>query len=195
MKTDSVYIGIIIVLVAVVAYVLFQSGQIDVEQANKDTVAASVRSLYELQYESPSEVLSVTETNGMYKVTVRFTDYASKQATQDVFVTKDGKLLTDRLLIVDNYRASLDFQKRFVDCLNGNGVRVLGKVNDTATLQQLNILGTYSYKLFVSCDGANEQICANVGVRRYPTSVYNNTGYDNIYGADFFSNLTGCPLQ
>jgi len=79
-----------------------------------------------------------------------------------------------------------------IECLSGANLRILGQSNDTATLQQFNVLGTYSYKLFVSCDAANEQSCRDLGVARYPTTIYNNTGYANIYAPAFFSQLTGC---
>lgn len=196
MKFDAVYIGVIVVLVAVVTYVLVQPSVTGfVANPGEKAIADSIKSLYELQYESLAEVTNMTEQNGIYHFTVKFVDYTGKPAVQDVFVTKDGQLLTDRFLIIDNYKKSLDFQKRFVDCLNVKGVRILGQTADQATMQQLNILGTYSYKIFASCDGTNDQTCKNLGIRRYPTTVFNNTGYDNIYGADFYANLTGCPLQ
>jgi len=40
----------------------------------------------------------------------------------------------------------------------------------------------------------SDAACKNLGVLRYPTTVYNNTGYDNLYSAEFFSQMTGCEL-
>jgi len=130
----------------------------------------------------------------VYKVVVRFADFSGQRVTQDVYITKDGKLLTDRFIVTDDYRAALQSQKSFIECLSSANLRILGQSNDTATLQQFNVLGTYSYKLFVSCDAANEQTCRDLGVTRYPTTIYNNTGYANIYAPAFFSQLTNCGL-
>ncbi len=192
---DKVYAGIIVVLVLVIAYLVVQSNQVNVEQFNKQHVADAVRTLYELQYESPAEILKTDDVYGIYRMTVRFTDYTGQQQTQDVFVTKDGQLITDRFLITESYTAYLDNQKKFVECMLNKNLRVLGQRNDTGTLQQINVLGPYAYKVFVSCDGANEQTCASLGITRYPATVYNNTLYDNIYNIDFYTQLTGCTLQ
>ena len=189
---DKVYIGIIAVLVLIVIYLFAQSNQnlqdISVQQA----AANAVKDIYDLQYETNSEVLSTVEMNGVYKVVVRFADFSGQRVTQDVYITKDGRLLTDRFIVTADYRTALQNQKTFIECLSGANLRILGQSNDTATLQQFNVLGTYSYKLFVSCDAANEQSCRDLGVARYPTTIYNNTGYANIYAPAFFSQLTGC---
>lgn len=191
---DKVYLGIIAVLVLIIAYLFVQSNQNLQDISGQQNAANVVKDIYDLQYETNSEILSTAEMNGVYKIVVRFNDFAGQKTTQDVFITKDGKLITDRFIIADNYKAALQKQKTFIECLFGRNLRILGQSNDTATLQQFNVLGTYSYKLFVSCNAPNEQSCRDLGVTRYPTTVYNNTGYANIYGAEFFSQLTGCAL-
>src|SRR3989338_7077258 len=191
---DKVYLGIIGVLVLIVIYMFVQSNQSLQDISGQQTAANSVKDIYDLQYETNSEVLSAVEMNGVYKVVVRFNDFSGQRVTQDVYITKDGKLITDRFIIADNYRTALQRQKSFVECLLERNLRILGQSNDTATLQQFNVLGTYSYKLFVSCSDANEQTCRDLGVDRYPTTVFNSTGYANIYAPQFFSQLTGCAL-
>lgn len=191
---DKVYLGIIVVLVLIIGYLFTQSNQNFQDVAGQQNAANVVKDIYDLQYETNSEILSTVEMNGVYKVVVRFNDFAGQKTTQDVFITKDGKLVTDRFIIADNYKTALQKQKTFIECLLNRNLRILGQANDTATLQQFNVLGTYSYKLFVSCDTPNEQACRDLGVTRYPTAVYNNTGYANIYGAEFFGNLTGCAI-
>ena len=188
---DKLYLGIIVVLVLIIAYVTLQPDQTQ-EQANRDHAADVVRTLYEMQYESPSEVLKTDELYGIYRMTVRFTDFNGQQQTQEIFVTKDGQLLTDRFLITESYRTALDNQKKFVECMRDKNLRIIGQRNDTATVQQLDVLGTYAYKLFVPCEGANEQTCNALNITRYPVTYYNNSIYDNIYDRDFFSQLTEC---
>ena len=195
MKFDKVYVGIIVVLVLVIVYVFVRpTPQANQNMISEQDAANTIRGIYELQYESPANITNVENLSGIYKVTVLFTDFNGNRTTQDIFITTDGKLITDRFIIADNYRIFLLNQKKFVECMRDRGLRILGKSNDTATLQQLQILGTYSYKLFVSCDGTSETACTNLGVTRYPTAVYNSTGYSNIYTADVFSQLTGCNL-
>lgn len=191
---EKVYLGIIAVLVLIVAYLFVQSNQNLQDVSGQQSAANTVKDIYDLQYETNAEILSAVEMNGVYKVVVRFNDFSGQRVTQDVFITKDGRLITDRFIIADNYRAALQKQKTFVECLLGKNLHILGQSNDTATLQQFNVLGTYSYKLFVSCNGASEQSCRDLGVTRYPTTVFNSTGYANIYPPDFFSQLTGCAL-
>ncbi|HLD39343.1 MAG TPA: hypothetical protein VJB05_03460 [archaeon] len=190
---DKLYLGIIVVLVLIIAYVTLQPDQTQ-EQANRDHAADVVRTLYEMQYESPAEVLKTDELYGIYRMTVRFTDFNGQQQTQESFVTKDGQLLTDRFLITESYRTALDNQKKFIECMRDKNLRIIGQRNDTATIQQLDILGTYAYKLFVPCEGANEQTCAALNLTRYPVTYYNSSIYDNIYDRDFFSQLTECKL-
>jgi len=189
---DKVYLGIIGVLVLIVIYLFAQSNQNLQDISGQQNAANAVKDIYDLQYETNSEVLSTVEMNGVYKVVVRFTDFSGQRVTQDVYITKDGKLLTDRFIVTADYRTALQNQKTFVECLADANLRIAGQSNDTATLQQFNVLGTYSYKLFVSCDAANEQSCRDLGVTRYPTTIYNSTGYANIYAPAFFSQLTGC---
>ena len=190
---DKIYLGVILVLILIIGY-LFVLSPLNNTGIDHESAAGKVKSIYELQYESPAQVTTVEDTNGIYKVTVRFRDFTGQNVTQDIFVTKDGNLITDRFIIADNYKASLLHQKKFIECVRDGGVRILGQTNDTASLQQLQVLGTYSYKLFVSCDAANDAACKNLGVTRYPTTIYNNTGYANIYTPEFFGNLTGCTL-
>ena len=189
---DKVYIGIIAVLLLILIYLFAQSNQNLQDISGQQAAANAVKDIYDLQYETNSEVLSTVEMNGVYKVVVRFADFSGQRVTQDVYITKDGRLLTDRFIVTADYRTALQNQKTFIECLSGANLRILGQSNDTATLQQFNVLGTYSYKLFVSCDAANEQSCRDLGVARYPTTIYNNTGYANIYAPAFFSQLTGC---
>ena len=191
---DKVYLGIIAVLVLIVIYLFAQSNQNLQDISGQQNAANTAKDIYDLQYETNSEILSTVEMNGVYKVVVRFKDFKGDDVTQDVFITKDGKLLTDRFIVADNYRSALQSQKDFVECLLSRNLRVLGQSNDTATLQQINVLGTYAYKLFVSCNGDSEQGCRELGIERYPTTVYNSTGYANIYAPEFFSQLTGCGL-
>lgn len=191
---DKIYLGIIAVLVLIIAYLFVQSNQNIADLTGQQNAANTVKDIYDLQYETNSEILSTVETNGIYKVVIRFTDFNGQKTTQDVYITKDGKLIAERFIIADNYKELLEKQKEFIECLLDKGVRILGQTNDTATLQQFTVLGTYSYKLFVSCSDENEEACRNLGVTRYPTTVYNSTGYSNIYTPEFFAQLAGCRL-
>lgn len=192
---NTYYIAAIVVLVLIIGYILVQSNQTNSEMATQQSVSDVVKSIYELRFESTAEILKVEQTNGLYKVVVRFTDQTGKQQTQDVYLTRDGKLLTTSLLLTDNYKLFLSAEKGLIECMQQKGLRIFGKTTDTATVQQMQALGDYSYKLFVPCDGTNEATCNGLGITRYPTAVYNNTGYSNIYTAQFFAQLTGCGVQ
>ncbi|HLD39274.1 MAG TPA: hypothetical protein VJB05_03105 [archaeon] len=190
MKFDKVYVGIIVVLILVIGYLVMQAPIM----GNQQTASSTIKQIYDLQFETNSEVLAVNDTNGIYKMVVRFNDPTGKSTTQDIFVTKDGKLFTNTLVSSDSYLSFLNTEKNFAECLQIKGVRILGQANDTATLQQIQALGTYAYKIFVSCDGTNEAACQQIGITKYPTTVYNNTAYTELYTPAFYSQLTNCTI-
>jgi hypothetical protein len=193
MKSGKPHAVIIAVLVIIAAYAVIVTFMF-FQPAGATSAAAAVKEIYELQYESPAEILSVNETSGMFDVKVKFRDYSGNETTNDVFVTRDGRLIADRLIISETYKRMLAAQKNFSECLFNKGLRILGQADDAATLQQLDVLGVYAYKVFVSCDGTNDVSCKNLGVLKYPTTVYNNTGYDSFYSAQFLADMTGCQL-
>lgn len=192
MKFDKIYVGIIVVLILVIGYLLMQPTP---AIGNQQAASGVIKQIYDTQFETTSEVLNVNDTNGVYKMAVRFNDPTGKSTVQDVYVTKDGKLFTNTLVNSESYLSFLNIEKNFAECLQTKGVRILGQTNDTATLQQLQALGNYAYKVYVSCDGANEAQCKQIGVTKYPTTVYNSTAYTELYTAAFYVQLTNCTVS
>ncbi|MFH1623066.1 MAG: hypothetical protein ABIA12_00900, partial [Candidatus Aenigmatarchaeota archaeon] len=113
---------------------------------SKEAIEANVKELYELAIPGTTiEVIATTEQNGMYKIVMKASD-TSGTSYREVYATRDGKLTTESMILVDESIVQMKKLKGFVDCLDEKGVRIAGINNQTATLLQLNLLGTYSPK-------------------------------------------------
>jgi len=165
----------------------------------KSSVAENVRKLYELALGSPVSVESVNDFGNLYKILLKVSTQQGPNYLE-VYTTKDGKYVTESIIYVKESTQQIEKMKNFVDCLYNRGLRVYGatQTNNTAinsaTLLQLNILGRYSPKIYVSCDGNNLQTCIQIGLQALPSIVYNNTAYPGVYSAEYLANLTGCKL-
>ena len=166
----------------------------------KSSVAENVRKLYELALPGSSvSVESISDFGNLYKILLKV---STQQGTNylEVYASKDGKYVTESIIYVKESVQQIEKMKNFVDCLFDRGLRIYGatQTNNTAinsaTLLQLNILGRYSPKLYVSCDGDNLQACVQIGLQALPSVVYNNTAYPGVYSAEYLANLTGCKL-
>jgi len=125
----------------------------------KSSVAENVRKLYELALPGSSvSVESISDFGNLYKILLKV---STQQGTNylEVYASKDGKYVTESIIYVRESVQQIEKMKNFVDCLFDRGLRIYGatQTNNTAinsaTLLQLNILGRYSPKLYVSCDG------------------------------------------
>lgn len=166
----------------------------------KPKVANDVKKLYELANPGSSvEVTAVNDEGSMYKILLKV---SNSQGTNylEVFTTKDGRFLSESVIFVRESITQIEKMKKFVDCLFDRGVRIYGALNidnqniTAATQLQLNILGRYSSKLYVSCDGELLQQCTNLGLQALPALVYNNTAYYGVFSTDYMEKLTGCKL-
>lgn len=159
----------------------------------------NVKKLYELANPGTSfEVVSTTEQSGIYKVVLKSSG-AGGTAYNDVFVTKDGKLLTPTVILVENSTEQLEKMKSFADCLSGKNVRIFGVLNQSfspegaaATTQQLQLFGVQAARLYASCDGQFLQSCVSAGISQVPSVVYNNTLYNGVKDIPWFEQATGC---
>ena len=159
-------------------------------------VSLEVEKLYELVNPGVDvSVVKVDEVSGMYKVLFKAVDAAGGVTYKESYISQDGKLLTENMIVVDQSITQLSRIRTFVDCLDGKNVRIAGIANQTATLLQFNVLGgSYATKLYLSCDGPNAQQCVNVGITQVPAVIYENQGYPGIQTVQFFENLTACTF-
>ncbi len=171
----------------------------------KSDVENNVKRFYELIYpDSQVEIVSLKDESGLYKVFVKITT-SSGTSYQEVYVTKDGKLLTlsESTVFVESSIEQIEKSKRFVDCLFDKNVRIYGVLNQTenpqgaqATFLQLNLLGRlYSPKLYISCDGGFVQQCLDRGITQVPSAIVGNSIDTGIKTVDWFENKTGCKLS
>ena len=191
--TRDFYFALLFGLIIGIGIGVFSSTILGVKSKNK--VGEEVKKLYELSFPNLKvEVVDVIDKGSLYEVFLKF--YTSPQPTfLEVFVTKDGKFLSENLIRVGESIRQIEKSKNFVDCLYTKGVRIYGISNSTATLLQLNLLGRYSGKLYVSCDGQNVQNCLKAGVSQVPSVVYEGKVYTGVKSVQWFENITGCKLE
>lgn len=159
-------------------------------------VSAQLESLYELVNPGVDvSVVKVDDVSGMYKVLFKAVDALGATTYQEVYITQDGKLLSQNMIIVNESINQLTRTKNFIDCLDSKNVRIAGIANNTGTQLQFNALGLpYSGKLYVSCDGESVQQCVDFGITQVPTIIYDNQGYLGPQPVAFFENLTACTF-
>jgi hypothetical protein len=199
MKFRPQFIASVAVLVVAIALVaLFASGAVQLPSIggqSKDAVAANAKSLYELVYPGVDiSVLTATEQNGMYKVVLKAVS-PSGTTYPEVYVTKDGKLLTENMVLVDESISQMRKMRVFVDCLDSKGVRIAVVANQTSTLLPVtNVLGVYGQKLLFDC-GTNLDACISANVTQVPSVVIGQYIIPGMQTADWFSRVTGCELN
>jgi len=163
-------------------------------------VVEKVRKLYEIANPgSTVEVVSIKEEGNLYKLLLKISMFGGTNYLE-TYVTKDGKYLSENVIFVKESIERMEKMKKFVDCLFDKNVRIFGAMNtnvseiNTATQLQLNILGRYSGKIYVSCDGDAIQQCINIGLTSLPALVYQDQAYYGVFTAEAIANLTGCKL-
>jgi uncharacterized protein YpmB len=187
-RKDIIYIVIIIVLVLVIASMLLQNV---ITTGSQQQAIDKLKAVYELITESNVEVLNVEEVSGMFKVLLR-TGGTTGDRIEEVYITKDGRLITDKIIVTEDYKTSLEDQKAFAECLKDKGFLVFGQSNEPNTIQQLQIIGSFSYKIYVDCVDANLQACQQIGIQEIPTIIYNRMNYTGVKTREWIETLTGC---
>lgn len=203
-KKHVFFILSIIVILAVAAYGLNLFKPFDLNlpfNANLfsnsgQEASLKVKSLYELTNTNVNiSVVRVDEVSGIYKVLFKAVDISGATTYREAYITKDGELMSENMILVNQSISQIGKIQKFVDCLDANGVKIFGIANQTGTVLQFNILGgIYATKLYVSCDGDLAQQCVNVGVNTVPSTVYGNKGYPGVQSLEFLQNLTACAL-
>lgn len=159
-------------------------------------ISSQVEQLYELVNPGIDvTTVKVDQVSGMYKVLFKAVDVAGGVTYREAYISQDGKMLTENIILVDQSITQLNRIRNFVDCLDGKNVKIAGISNQTATLLQFNVLGgSYATKLYLSCDGELAQQCVNAGITQVPATIYEGQGYPGAQSMQFFENLTSCKF-
>ena len=198
MKIKQISILVVVFLIGLglgYIYPKFFSGM------SKQAIASKVKTLYELANPGTRiQVTGIDEQSGLYHVVLKAIS-PTGTTYREAYVTKDGKLLTEGVIYVENSTRSIKAFKDFVDCLYDKGLKIYGVLNRTqnpqgaiGTYYQLNMLGRYSGKLFVDCDGTAVKNCLQANVTRVPSVVFNGKIYSGVKTVDWFEKETGCKL-
>ncbi|UCD07751.1 MAG: hypothetical protein JSW41_02145 [Candidatus Aenigmatarchaeota archaeon] len=189
-KREIGYIVVIVILLVVIAVMFLQNVVIT---GSQQQALDKLTAVYELISEADVEVLSVEEVSGVYKVLLRLKGTMG-DTLEEVYVTKDGSLITAKIIDTEDYKTRLEDQKAFAECLKGKNLLVFGQSNEPNTIQQLQILGSFSYKIYVDCVGAQLEACQQLGIEQIPSVVYDGKIYTGVKNIDWFESLTGCEF-
>jgi len=159
-------------------------------------ISSQVEKLYELVNPGVDvSVVKVDEVSGMYKVLLKAVDVAGGTTYREVYISQDGNLVTENIILVEQSISQLNKIRSFVDCLTDKNVKIAGIVNQTATLLQFNVLGgSYATRLYLSCDGELAQQCVSANITQVPAVVYQGVGYPGVQPIQFFEDLTACKF-
>ena len=188
----TLIVGIILGLILMLL-LDFRLGQISSDEAGK-----KVKDLYELSTGANIEIINVLKESGMYKVIFRATDVNGDSSILEVFVTQDGKILSQNPMKIDEFISNLNKQKAFIDCLSDKGLKIYGISNNTATqLQLVQVLGGSRFlsKIYVDCVDSNLQVCLDAGVTTVPSIIYQKEVYEGVKILGWFENTTNCVYE
>jgi hypothetical protein len=160
-------------------------------------VSKKVKDLYDLAFGTNIDVISVTEESNMFRVVAKSTDSLGKTSVIEAYMSQDGKLVSDRVIKLDEFTSNLMDQRDFIDCLDKKGLRVYGLNTDNITQVQLGyVLGGSRFldKIFVDCDVSVKK-CMDNGIKVVPTVVYGNKTYEGLKAVEWFENITGCKFE
>jgi hypothetical protein len=194
---NKIFIAVIVVLAVALGYMIlsgFGDG-ITGNAVSQDAATQKIKDIYKILTDKDAEILSVNAESGIYHVVLRTTDLTGASVIQDIFVTEDGKFITDKLLDAERYKTSLSNNKDFITCLSGKGLRVVGQSTNNYTLAQMQLLGSFGYRIYFDCVGDNIQTCQQLGIKTVPSVIYNQTLYEGIKPVEWFEQATGCTLQ
>ena len=187
-KSMAGYRTAIVILVVIAVILIYNSYM----SAGGGKAVSTVSDIFGLLTDANAEVLSVKEeAPGLFKVVVRTGGTGGSVNAQEIYVTGDGSFILTNVVKVDDYRKSLETDKSFSQCLFDKGLRVLGLGNESSSVLQAQLLGTFGSRIFVDCSG-NVQACQQLGVTTFPTTVYNNSGYPGVQPLQVFTQMTGC---
>lgn len=189
-KKDVIYIGVILVLVVILAFMFLQNTLL---AGSQKQVVDSVESVYELLTDSDAEVLSVNDEGYVYKVLLRL-KLVGGDVLREIYATKDGRFFSEagNVIEVSSFMERLSREKDFAECLKTKGFIVFGQKSEPNTLQQLLEIGNFANRVYVDCVGANLEACVQLGISEIPTIVYNQMNYTGVKTRAWVESLTGC---
>lgn len=191
-RKEMFYIGVIIVLVVVIAFMLFQNTLVTGSQKQ---VMDSVEDVYELLTESDAEILSAKDEGHVYKILIRLR-LATGDVIREIYATKDGKFISEagNVIEVSGFMDRLERERDFAECLRTKEFILFGQGSEPNTLQQLLMIGNFANRVYVDCVGANLQACQQLGIQEIPSIVYQKNVYTGVKSVEWIESLTGCEL-
>lgn len=162
------------------------------EKAKKEAVE-TVTKIYGMIAGKPMDVVEVTESSGLWRVT--FQTRGVKEAPSTVHVSKDGKLAFEGGFELQQRHDALAIDHRFAQCLHVRGVTIIGDGRTKATKAQLKEVGSFAGKIFVDCargPGGCEPLMKKLKVTKLPVVEQGEDRFTGPRPRRFLETLSGC---
>lgn len=181
-KNLHIILGLTVLIIIIAAIVVVTSG-------SQENATRKLKEAYSV-LGANIEVLSIKEESGVYRVVLR---QPNSTTVQEIYITKDGNLLLRNVERLQDFTSRILREDNFSQCLASKRLVVFGSSNDLNTLQQLQVIGSFSGRVFFDCS-TSLQTCLNLNITQIPATVYQNQVYFGVQPAGFFAQLTGCSL-
>ena len=159
------------------------------EDLGPDRAAALVDELYSLISPDPVNIINIIPQGTFYRVS--FEVLASKRVEQSVFVSRDGKYLSESITDISVKTKMLQSEKSLLECLSKKGVRVFLKGNDQNNIAQITALGRFHSLITIDC-GVAPGICSRHQVTSFPTILDGDALVEGPKPLAWFEALTLC---
>lgn len=167
--------------------------------SQKDQITRKVVDTYRIANPgSDIEVINIQETDGLYKIFLK----TGPGSYQTVWVSKNGRLLTENMAKLQNLRERLKNRKDFLSCLKDRGVKIYGalKTNNTqiqrTTRLQIQLLGGMDFldEIYQDCSD-DLQACVQQGVTTLPSVKYKEEFYGGVKQYQWFEENVNCSVE
>jgi hypothetical protein len=198
-KKKMLAVSLIVLSAAALIWYANSTDLIQIPSLTSSTVKADLENLYELANPgTDAQVVALQDESGLYKAVVKITNLDGGTDFAEVWVTKDGKLLTQSVILVKDSVAQMQRSMNFVQCLADEQLFIVGTLNETlspqgaqATLLQLNLLGSFSPAIYVSCD-ADIQACLQANITQLPSVIFGGQVSPGFKDIQSLEQISGC---
>jgi hypothetical protein len=152
---------------------------------SRSDIALQVKDLYELSTGKSIDKVDVIRDGWLYKATI----YIVGMDPTTIYLSLDGRIIAENTIDAIEYKASLDRQKSFIDCLYSKGLKIyLSDSNESLSQMQVFGGGRLPTRLSIDC------VVNMCGIASYPSIIYNNQTYAGVKQLAWFESTTGCKF-
>lgn len=191
-------IGIIIGILASTSF--FVLTDLSGFSSDAESIASELGETYEMANPNIDyNVLNINQRNGLYEIIFE----TGSGTHQTVYTTKDGELMAQGIVQIEQFRENIQNRIDFFNCLRDENVRIFGALQTQnqdivqSTQLQIETLGGIQHMedIYYECGGDNIEQCMEIGVEEVPSVEYQGEFYDGVHDFEWFEEITGCSTE